>query len=67
MAVTHSAKKVMEYLSRSVVEESSSMVLSLLTREGVGVHGQALADRARRMSERALRRGLECRNAHVKH
>ena len=57
------SKKVMEDLSseelRSVVEESSSMVLSLLMREGVGAHCQALSERARRLSERALQKLLE--------
>ena len=55
------SKKVMEDLSseelRSVVKESSSMVLSLLMREGVGAHCQALSERARRLSERALQKG----------
>ena len=56
------SKKVMEDLSseerRSVVEESSSMVLYLPKREGLGVHGQALSERARRLSERELQTGL---------
>ena len=46
---------------RSVVDESSSMVLSLLKRKGVGAHCQALSERVRRLSERALEKGLECR------
>ena len=58
------SKKVMEDLSseerRSVVEESSSMVLSLLKREGVGAHYQALSERVRRLSECALQQGLDC-------
>ena len=57
------SKKVMEDLSseegRSVVEDSSFMVLSLLKREGVGAHWQALSERVRRLSERALQKGLE--------
>ena len=52
-------KKVMEDLSseerRSVVEESSSMVLSLLKREGVGAHCQALSERV--WLSQALKRG----------
>ena len=47
------SKKVMEDMSseerRSVVEESSSMVLSLLKLEGIGVHGQTLWERVRRL------------------
>ena len=43
------SKKGLEDLSsgerRSVVEESSSVVLSLLKREGVGAHCQALSER----------------------
>ena len=58
------SKRVMEDLSseerRSVVEESSSMVLYLPKREGLGVHGQALSERVRRLSERVLQTGLEC-------
>ena len=58
------SKKVMEDLSSeermSVVEESSSMVLSLLKREGVGAHCQVLSERVRRVSERALQKGFEC-------
>ena len=49
------SKKVM-----AVVEESSSRVLSLLKREGVGAHCQTLSERVRRLSERALQKGLEC-------
>ena len=49
------SKKVMADLSseerRSVVEETSSIVLSPLKREGVGVHGQTLSERVRRLSE----------------
>ena len=62
-AATHSLiKKVMEDLSserRSVVKESSSMVLSLLKRERVDGHCQALSERVRRLSQRALQKGLE--------
>ena len=58
------SKKVMEDLSseerRSVVDESSSIVLSLLKREGVGAHCQMLSERVRRLSERALQKWLEC-------
>ena len=45
---------------KSVVDESSSIVLSLLKRECVGAHCQMLSERVRRLSERALQRGLEC-------
>ena len=58
------SEKVMEELSsaehKSVVEESSSIVLSLLKRECVGAHCQMLSERARRLPERALQKGLEC-------
>ena len=58
------SKKVMEDLRseerRSVVEESSSMVLSLQKREGVGAHRKALSERVRRLSDCALQIGLEC-------
>ena len=40
-----------------MVEESSSLVLSLLQGES---EGQSLSERVRRMSERALHNGLEC-------
>ena len=57
------SKKVMDDLSseerRSVVEESSALFLSLLKREGA--NGQSLSERVRRLSERALQKGLECR------
>ena len=45
---------------KSVVDESSSIVLSLLKRECVGDHCQMLSERVRRLSERALQKGLEC-------
>ena len=56
------SKKVMEDLSseerRSVVDESASIVLSLLQRECVSAQCQMLSERVRRLS--ALRKGLEC-------
>ena len=45
---------------RSVVDESSSIVLSLLKRESVGAHCQELSERVRRFSERSLQKGVEC-------
>ena len=49
------SKQVMEVLSSeerpSVVDESSSIVLSVLKRESVDVHGQELSERVRRFSE----------------
>ena len=58
------SKKVTEDLSseerRSVVDESSSMVLSLLKRESVDAHCQELSERVRRFSERAFQKGIEC-------
>ena len=58
------SKKVMEDLSseerRSVVDESSSIVLCLLTCECVGAHCQELSERVTRFSERELQKGLEC-------
>ena len=54
-------KKVMEDLStaehKSVVDASSSIVLSLLKRECVGAHCRMLSERVRRLSERALQKG----------
>ena len=41
-------------------EESSSMVLSLPKREGVGAHCQTLSERVRRLSGSALQKGHEC-------
>ena len=41
-------------------EESSTLVLSLLKREGDGGDAQSLSERVRRLSERALQKGLEC-------
>ena len=46
---------------RSVVEESSTLFVSLLKREVDGANGQSLSERVRRLSERALQKGLECR------
>ena len=58
------SKKVMEDLSseerRSVVDESSSIVLSLLKHECVSVQCQMLSEPVRRLSESALQKGLEC-------
>ena len=46
---------------KSVVDESSSTVLSLLKRECVGAHCQMRSERVRRLSERApQKKGLEC-------
>ena len=42
-----------------MVEESTSMFLCLRKREGIGVHGQALSERVRRLSARAPQKGLE--------
>ena len=57
-------KKVMEDLSseerRPVVDESSSIVLSLLKRDCVSAQCQMLSERVRRLAERALQEGLEC-------
>ena len=44
---------------RSVVDESSSIVLALLKRECVGAQCQMLSERVRRLSERALQKGPE--------
>ena len=49
-----------------MVEESSSMVLPLLKREGVGAQSQALSERVRKLSDRALQIGLEC-SRHATH
>ena len=58
------SKKVMEDLSsaerKSFVDESSSIVPSLLKRECVGANCQMLSERVRRLSERALQKGLDC-------
>ena len=58
------SKKVIQELSsaehKSVVDESSSIVLSLMERECVGAHCQMLSEQVRRLSERALQKGLEC-------
>ena len=58
------SKNVMEDLSseerRSVVNESSSTVLSLLKRESIGANCQVLSERVRRFCGRALQKGLEC-------
>ena len=58
------SKNVMEDLSseerRSVVDESSSTVLSLLKRESIGANCQELSERVRRFTGRALQKGLEC-------
>ena len=45
--------------AKLVVEESSSLVPSSLKHEGDGGHGQSLSERARRLSERTLPKGLE--------
>ena len=45
---------------RSVVDESSSIVLSLLKRECVSAQCQMLSERVRRLAGRALQKGLEC-------
>ena len=53
---------------RSVVDESSSIVLSLLKRECVGAQCQKLSERVRRLAERALpkRAGMQqTRKAHM--
>ena len=54
------SKKVMEDLSsaehKSVVDESSSLVLSILKRECVSAHCQMLSERVRRLSEHALQK-----------
>ena len=58
------SKKVMEDLSsaehKSVIDESSSIVFSLLKCECVGDHCQTLSERVRRLCERVLQKGLEC-------
>ena len=58
------SEKVMEDLSstehKSVVDESSSIVLSLLKRECDGAHWHMLSERVRRLTESALQQGLEC-------
>ena len=58
------SKKVMEDLSsaerKSFVDESSSIVPSLLKRECVGANCQMLSERVRGLSERALQKGLDC-------
>ena len=55
--------KVMDDLSvterRSLVEESTLLVLSFLKREGFGAQCHMLTERVRRLAERALRKGLE--------
>ena len=57
-------KKVVEDLRsaehKSVSDESSSIVVSLLKRECVGAHCQLLSERVRRPSVRELQKGLEC-------
>ena len=57
------SKKVMEDLSSeergSVVDESSSLVRSLLKRESVDAHCQELSERVRKFSERAIQKVLE--------
>ena len=45
---------------KSVVEESSALVLSLLKRDGDRGIAQSLSERVRRLSERAPQKGLEC-------
>ena len=45
---------------RSVVDEGSLIVISLLKRECVGAPCQVLPERVRRLAERALQKGLEC-------
>ena len=58
------SKKVMEDLSseerRSVVDQISSIVLSLLKRECVSAQCQMPSEQVRRLAERALQKGLEC-------
>ena len=45
---------------KSVVDEGSSIVLSLLKRECVSAPCQVPSERVRRLAERALQKGLEC-------
>ena len=58
------SKKVMEDLSpeerKSVEDEGSSIVLSLLKRECVSAPCQVLSERVRGLAQRALQKGLEC-------